>query len=261
MIKLNLLIANFLILLSCDFTPQLNKDILRAQVSIDLREYKQAAYQYEEILKKHSSKDIRIKIAYQLAEIYSIYLSEYSKAIFYYNNVIELSQDPLWTIKSEEKIADILFSFNKDYKSSAFHYKRLVDFTPKLERFDLYEFRYAISLIYFNKDERGVDLLFKINSTPTHEFKQRSLYYVGEYYYLKEDWVKAVYYWKNYIENEPRQDNIVKTKFLMANAYEMMESLKIAYDTYRSILNDYPNREVIKNRLSSIYDRRLARKR
>jgi len=261
MTKLILLIVNLFFLLSCDFTPQLNKDILRAQVSINLREYKQAAYQYEEILKKHSSKDIRIKIAYQLAEIYSIYLSEYPKAIFYYKEVINLSQDPLWTIKAEEKIADILFSYQKDYKSSAFHYKRLIDFTPKLERFDMYEFRYAISLIYFNKDEKGVDVLFKINSTPTHEFKQKSLYYVGEYYYLKQDWVKAVYYWKNYIENEPRKDNIVKAKFLMANAYEMMESLKIAYATYKSIINDYPNREVITRKLSSIYDRRLARKR
>ena len=60
---------------------------------------------------------------------------------------------------------------------------------------------------------------------------------------------------------EKRRDNIVQTKFLMANAYETMEKLKAAYNIYYSILGEYPNTEVIKNRLKSIYERRVARKR
>ena len=47
----------------------------------------------------------------------------------------------------------------------------------------------------------------------------------------------------------------------MANAYETMEELKKAYNLYYSILGEYPNTEVIQNRLKAIYDRRVARKR
>ena len=47
----------------------------------------------------------------------------------------------------------------------------------------------------------------------------------------------------------------------MANAYETMERLKEAYNIYYSIVGEYPNNEVIKARLNSIYERKVARKR
>jgi len=47
----------------------------------------------------------------------------------------------------------------------------------------------------------------------------------------------------------------------MANAYEMLEKLKEAYNLYYSILGEYPNTKVIQNRLNSIYARKIARKR
>ena len=60
---------------------------------------------------------------------------------------------------------------------------------------------------------------------------------------------------------ENRNDRIVKTKFLIANAYESAEKLKEAYNIYYSILGEYPNSEVIENRLKSLYERRVSRKR
>ena len=68
-------------------------------------------------------------------------------------------------------------------------------------------------------------------------------------------------FWDKYISLEKRRDNIVQTKFLMGNAYETMEELKKAYNIYYSILGEYPNNDVIKNRLNSLYKRRIARKR
>ena len=47
----------------------------------------------------------------------------------------------------------------------------------------------------------------------------------------------------------------------MANSYESLENLKSAYNIYYSILGEYPNTEVIQNRLKGIYNRRIARKR
>jgi hypothetical protein len=66
---------------------------------------------------------------------------------------------------------------------------------------------------------------------------------------------------KEYIKRETRKDNVVQAKFVLANALENLEELKKAYNMYYSILSDYPNIDVIKNRLKSIYKRRVARKR
>jgi hypothetical protein len=47
----------------------------------------------------------------------------------------------------------------------------------------------------------------------------------------------------------------------MANAYETMENLSKAYSIYYSIQGEYPNTKVIQNRLNSVYQRKVAKKR
>ena len=72
------------------------------------------------------------------------------------------------------------------------------------------------------------------------------------------------YGWVRYKRNAQIQalDNqLVDALILMANAYETMENLKNAYNLYYSLLGEYPNTQVLQNRLSSIYERQVARKR
>ena len=64
-----------------------------------------------------------------------------------------------------------------------------------------------------------------------------------------------------YLKYEKNKDRIIEAKFMIANSYETKESLKEAYDIYYSILPEYPNPEVIKGRLKSLFTRRQARKR
>ena len=60
---------------------------------------------------------------------------------------------------------------------------------------------------------------------------------------------------------EYKKNKVIYAKFLLANTLESNEELKKAYNLYYSLLNEFPNTEVIKKRLSSIYNRRIARKR
>ena len=71
----------------------------------------------------------------------------------------------------------------------------------------------------------------------------------------------AIDNWFEYLKREKQKNKIVQVKFLIANAYESDEQLKNAYNIYYSLLGDYPNQEVLKSRLKSIYERRVARKR
>lgn len=246
---------------SCDFTPPLNKEILTAQQYIIHQEYKKAISKYESILKKNPPKDIQIKINYQLGDLYSIYLSQNKKSLPYYEKILEVSEDPLWLVKTQERMGEIYFSYLKDYQKSQEVYKKLSLFRPSLSKQDFYQLRYAISTLN-NKEPNKAQILFdEIIAEKNHEFRTRALYFKGLIYFQKENWLKAVDAWKNYLVFEKRRDNIVQTKFLMANAYETMEHLKKAYNIYYSILGEYPNTQVIKNRLKGIYERRVARKR
>ena len=249
------------LLLSCDFTSPVLREIEEAQKLVYEKRYEEAIVKYEKVLGKSLPRKIRIRIYYQLGDLYSIYLSRNKDAISYYEKIKKNSPDPLWLVKTEERMGEIHFSFLKNYYKSYEHYNRLANFTPRLEKHELYEFRCSLSLFNMGNLDQADKLFKKISTNGKHKYHVSSIYYLGLIQFQKEQWKKAIGYWKKYIQREQNQDNVVQTKFLMANAYETMEELKKAYNLYYSILGKYPNVNVVKNRLKSIYQRRVARKR
>lgn len=250
-----------LITSSCDFTPPINRKIIDAQNYISEQKYNKATYIYEDILKSNPSPELRLKVCYQLGELYSIYLGEYKKAVYYYQDVKNLTEDPLWLIKTEEKLAEINFNYRKNYKEAIKNYFRLTEFTPKLKKFDFFQLQIALSYYYLNDHENAIKQLTKIQSDTNHEYFVRSFYYLGLLYYERRDFNKALFVWSEYLKRETKKENVVQAKFLVANIYESTENLKMAYDIYYSIADDYPNPDVIENRLNSLYQRRVSRRR
>ena len=246
---------------SCDFTPPLNKEILQAQKYIIQQDYDTAITKYKDILSKNPPNEIKVKINFQLGDLYSIYLSKNKKALPYYSAIMKISNEPLWLVRTQERMGEIYFSYIKDFKKSEEIYKKLSQFRPKLSKQDFYSFRYAISTFNNGQYRQALKLFTEIKNSKTHEFKDRAIYFEGLIHFQEKRWSEAVEVWKSYLKREVRRDNVVQTKFLMANAYETMEKLKVAYNLYYSILGEYPNTEVVKNRLKAIYERRVARKR
>ena len=92
-VKSCLVVLLLISLSGCDFTPRMYKDILRAQELISESKYSEAIIQYESITKKNTSNKIKIKIYYQLGELYSIHIGNYQKASGYYNLIKKQSND------------------------------------------------------------------------------------------------------------------------------------------------------------------------
>lgn len=268
MVNLLKLLFNKLILLifvlglsSCDFTSGLNQDILNAQKYVDNQDFAKAVGLYERILKKNPSKLIKTKINYQLAEIYYLYLDEQVKALKYYQFIVENVDDPLWQVKSLEKIADINFSFAKNFNESIRAYETLMEFRPKLKNYDYYYLRVGESYFETGRYNKAREIFNQILSQPTNAYYVEAFNQMGLIEFYNKNWDKAVEYWMEYLKRERRKDQIVKVKFLIANAYESNEKLKEAYNIYYSLLPSYPNPDVLRARLKSLYARRVARKR
>lgn len=260
-LRTGLLACSFFFLGACDFTPQINKKILIAQEYLGAQKYEEAIKEYNYILTLGIANDIKIKIFYQLGEIFSINLKNYEKAVENYLLVQKLGTDPLWQVKAQEKIGEIYLNFLNDAERATKIYQQLVNFAPKLKRQDYYQFQLAKAYTKVDDLDTAIEIYKTIQKNALHEYFVNSFYEIGLIYFYKSDWRKAVAYWKEYIKREERRDRIVQTKFMMANAYETMQKLKTAYGLYYSILGEYPNTGVIEARLNSIYARRVARKR
>lgn len=246
---------------SCDFTSGLNQDILSAQKYVDQQDFAKAVELYERVLKKNPSKIIKTKINYQLAEIYYLYLDEQVKALKYYQFIVDNVDDPLWQVKSLEKIADINFSFSKKFHESIRAYQILMDVKPRLKNYDYYFLRVGESYFEMAKYNKAREVFNQIISQPANPYYVEAYNQMGLIEFYNKNWEKAVEYWLEYLKRERRKENVVKVKFLIANAYESNEKLKEAYNIYYSLLPSYPNPEVLRARLKSLFARRVARKR
>ena len=265
--RLKILFSNLVLILlilggsSCDFTSGLNQDILSAQNHVDNQEFDKAVELYERVLKKNPSKLIKTKINFQLAEIYYLYLDQQLKALKYYQYIVDNVDDPLWQVKSLEKIADINFSFAKNYAQAIHAYQILMQVKPRLKSYDYYFLRVGEAYFEMGKYQKAREIFNQIISQPTNPFYVEAFNQMGLIEFYNKNWEKAVEYWLEYLKREKRKDQITKVKFLIANAYESSEKLKEAYNIYYSLLPTYPNPDVLKSRLKSLYNRRVARKR
>lgn len=258
----NLLIILFVLgLSSCDFTSGLNQDILTAQKYVDNQDFSKAVEVYERVLKKNPSKVIKTKINYQLAEIYYLYLDQQVKALKYYQYIVDNVDEPLWQVKALEKIADINFTFSKNYSESIRAYRILMSFKPRFKQYDYYFLRVGEAYFEMGKYEKAREIFNQILSQPTNPYYVEAFNQLALIEFYNQNWDKAVDYWMEYLKRERRKDQIVKVKFLIANAYESNEKLKEAYNIYYSLLPVYPNPDVLRARLKSLYARRVARKR
>ena len=259
-----LIVKQFILLLfliSCDFSTGLNKKIIEAEELLNKQQYFAASKLYESILKSEINDDLKIKINYQLGDIYSIYLNNPKSAINKYKESLELSKDLLWQIKTLSRLADISFVNKVNLKEVYDYYYKLYNFIPKLEDSDFYLFRMGKTLALLENVSEAKKIFTRISQDQYNTYLKDSLYELGFLSYLEKDWLTAIKYWNKYLLYEKNKDAITRVKFLIANAYETNEDLKQAYNIYYSILKDYPNPSVIKSRLDSLYKRRVSRKR
>ena len=251
----------FLFVLGCDFTSGLNQDILSAQKYVDNQQFDKAVELYERILVKNPSKVIKTKINYQLAEIYYLYLDQQVKALKYYQFIVDNVDDPLWQVKALEKMADINFSFARNFPESIRAYNMLMQVKPRLSNYDYYFLRVGESYFEMGRYDKAREIFNQIINNPTNPYYVEAYNQMALIEFYNKNWDKAVDYWLEYLKREKRKDQIVKVKFLIANAYESNEKLKEAYNIYYSLLSTYPNPDVLRARLKSLYARRVARKR
>ena len=251
----------FFFLTSCDFSNRVHRQVLEAQALIQEQKYDEAIKEYFKILNRDPPRETKVKVYYQLGDLYSIYLSQNKESIKYYEKVKEISEDPYWLIKTEERLGEVSFVYTKDFKKSFESYQKLTLFKPDLEKKDFYQFRAAVSLFQLEDFKQAKFIFNEISNSPKHQYKEESLFYLGQIYFREQKWEEAIRPFNQFTKISENLEKVVQAKFLIANCYETLENLEKAYMIYYSLIGIYPNSEVIRNRLESIYKRRIARKR
>ncbi len=256
--------SSFLLLflfVSCDFTTSIHRDILKAQEYFQEKNYEEAIRYYKSVTDKRIDKDLKIKVFYQLAEIYLNYKEDYQASLSYYQKILTYDPTLVWQVKVYEKMGEIFLDHLDKFDEAIENYEKLYSFQPPLEKNDFYYFRVGMGYFKAKKYKRALRVFEDIGKQTQHSYFLQAQYQQGLIHFYKQEWQLAVDKWEKYLNFEKDTQKIVNAKFLIANAYEMLEELKTAYNIYFSILSDYPNPKVVEKRLKSLYERRVSRKR
>ncbi len=246
---------------SCDFAPTLDKSILEAQRAIENRDFQKAANINDAILSKSFRREIKRKVLFQQGDIYLVHLGNPEVALTYFQQIYKDESDPYWQVRSLEKMADVNFYQLKRYEQAAKHYEILSQFKPPLNRHDYYKFQMAKSLMENKSYPKAIELFNEIAGDSKNKYQYDAYFQKGLINFYNKKWETAIEHFKVFIANSPSKDYVVQAKFLIANCYETQEKLREAYNIYYSIIDSYPNIEVIKSRLKSLFERRQSRKR
>lgn len=246
---------------ACDFTTGVSRKILKAQDYVDNHQYDKAIEEYKVLLELDTPKKIQHKIYYQMAEIYSIYLLDGKQALKYYEKIQESLADENLKKTSLIKSAELSFDLKK-YKRAIKYYETFIDSDNFSENEKNY-FGMQMGIAYFESNNRkeAKRVLGKIANEKDNTYQSKAYFYLGQIYSYEVEYDMAIESWEKSLEVERDSAQKIETKFYIANIYEQQNKLEKAYKYYYSIIDFYPNPEIIKKRLEKIYQRKVSRRR
>ena len=249
------------LIISCDFTTGVSRKILNAQDFVDNQQYQKAIDEYEVILELNPSETIKFKIFYQMAEIYSLYLINGEKALRYYELIENSLADNKLKKSAVIKASKLCFDLKK-YNRAVIYFENFIESEEfSEEEKNYFGMQMGISYYEMNDLKNARRVLGKISETKDNPYRSQSLFYLGQTYSLQYDYDKAISLWEKSLELERESERKIETKFYIANSYERQNKLEKAYKYYYSIIDFYPNPEIIKKRLERIYQRKVSRRR
>lgn len=250
-----------IIFFSCSYESATINYFFENQKQDSANEVNSTIKQYENLLNSTTDNNLRDKILFQLADINLQLVGEYEKAAEHLLNISKTSDIKERRTEAYQKYAEINLQILKNYKISKDSYQSLFNEEKNLEKKKIYENFIIQSLMGLKNYKEVYKILKKRIEDDSGKSDYFSLKYLGLISYYQSNWSEAINYWNSYIKIISSEAEIVQMKFYIANCLEMEDRLSESYHLYYSILDKFPNKEIITKRLDAIYERRIARKR
>lgn len=247
----------FFTVYGCDFSPITTRNLNTANQLVEAQNFIEAANVYRSVLANTPDKEIKIKVLVQLAQLYAFHLNRVEDSISLMEKAILISKDPLRLIKFKEILGDIYFTKLRNFKKSVDIYDELLKVRPKLSMYDEYKYRYAESLFLVNDHKNSLFVFESILNNKKNINKSKIKYRIGLINYLLNKNDEAISVFKEIIDGDFKYTYKVKSSYYLAGLYEDIDQLDNSLKYYNLIRYDYPNPELIEQKMESILRKKV----
>ena len=251
---LRLIVVLFLLFLtSCQSSYE--KDWQLAQKAYENKNYKQAAHFYEKVFKLERSSEKKIKVSYNLANIYYFYVKDFIKSKKYYRYYLVHTEKRKEKIKALSRLANLSFSIFNNYKEAILHYNRLL----KIDKDDnVYFYRLQIARSYFflnnfYQSQVEIQSVLKDDKNP---FLFESLLLLGNIYLAEKKTEESIKVLLSLVEKFPQRSIKENVLMTIAVSYEELRDFDKAIEILEKMASQVKDPAFVNSRIRSLMERK-----
>lgn len=197
-----------------------------------------------------------VRAMYKLGFLLEGYLQDYEGALMSYQEYSRLSKDSVSRYEVLKRVANLYFEYLNDAQKAAETYEKILELSPDSLEKDFLRFRMGASFFRDNEfDKARQQYQVLLQDFPKSQYAARARFETANAYYMEAKYDVALEAIKQVLRNHAGSDYAIEAQFLMAQCYEHMDKLSDALATYQSVRDNYPSKQVIDLRLTSLQKR------
>ncbi|MBI5683337.1 MAG: tetratricopeptide repeat protein [Deltaproteobacteria bacterium] len=240
----------FTVVTSCSDDPATHA-YQKADELLSKGQYAKAIKAYKNIAEKYQESILGPQAQYKIGQIYHLYMNNDIEAIKSYKTLILMYPGSPEITPARKDMAEIYLR-QGNYQKAISEYQWLVKNSQGRER---EQFHYEIAMCYLKMSDATqarIELQELLKSEPSYDIVKKILYQIASTFYIEGKFNNAINIYNEIIINYPEDELAIEAKFGKAVNLEELNNLKDALMVYKDILDKYPNKEVIKDRIRGI---------
>ena len=247
-----LILINLFSCTSSDFKESLT----HAEELIGVGKYAQAAGIYKKLAEQSLKSSQKAVVYLKLGDLYTYSMSDLQAGLETYQKCVEVAPHSEAARLAHERRANIFESEGMPAKVAG-EYATLLKFFPEHEEAPIYRVCLGEAYIASKEYQQAREELrrFVEGENISKDLRVRALFDIGETYFLESKPGKAIRFYYAFVQESPDSPLIPEVKMRIATCLEEMGYLGMAQKFAKEAAKDYPNKEVIEQRLKGINER------
>lgn len=260
MLKRLVLVLLALQLFGCNANSSKNQFGLAEQLFLE-QKYDASIHEFNKIVQRDPQSEFGIKALQQIATIQQLYLNNAEEALKTYRLLLKRSTEPKLIRETQLTIANLYFERFEDFEKAAETYLSLYQAYPDDDMADKILYRYGRSLFLKNRFDDAMKAYQTLRQKfPVSPYSARAQLEIANALSSSGKCKEAIKKFEE-VRASAQKDLRVMAVFEMANCYEILDDLDTSYDLLASIQTDYPNPDVISQKMQKIKRRKILRRR
>lgn len=252
--------AGAVLLFTAGHRYRIKKVYTSAEKQWEAGDYLRAIELFQSVIDEDAADPMASEAQFRIGSTYYLFLKRDRDAIQAFRDLIK--RDPLspWSYRAQELLGEIFEKRLEDYRQAIVEYQRLINLAPEAP--DVGRAQLAVARCYFKMgdfEQAREEYEIHLERYPESPRRDRALAGVANCHYVTRSFQQAIQYYRLVMDGTDDVQLRAEAGYGIASSLEEAGDLEGAQEEFERIRGDYPNPELLEQRLTRIGER-LAKK-